>query len=249
MAVPHFETKSFKITEFKAGGEGKFHAVANAYGVKDSYNEIVDPGCFKRSLDQRGPKRVLLWQHNPDNPIGSGLHGETPNALEVDGQLNLKVQRGAECYELLKAGDIDSMSIGYTVLRDAFDDDGVRHLVEGKLWESSPVTFPANELSLVDAVKAYGYGRHDLPLILSGLTMLQGDVKQGRVLSQANFNLIKQAASILQDLLESVQEAEDSGKSHSPAPASIADPQPAEQLSDSDYHSLMEVAAVIRQAA
>ena len=254
MAVPSQswelrERKSFKIVEVKDKGEGRFHATANAYGVKDAYNEIVDPGCFKRSLDQQGPARPLLFNHNPDYLIGTGFHVETPNALEVKGELDLDTQKGRECYSSLKKGHLSKMSIGYNVLKDYFDEDGTRHLQEARLWESSLVVFPANEMSVVDTVKAYGYGRHDLPIILSGLTTLQGEVKQGRVLSQSNFNLIKQAASILQDLLTSVQEAEDSGKSHSPAPAPIADPQPAEQLSASEYRALMEVADIIRQAA
>ena len=251
MAVPQFETKSFKLTELKAdGGNGEFHAVANAYGVKDAYNEIVDPGACKRSLDTRGPVRKLLWQHSTFDPIGRGDFSESVTALEVRGKLNLGVQRGKECYELMKAGDIDQMSIGYDVIKDYFDpDEGVRHLQEIRLWEASPVTFPANELAIIDSVKAFGFSHGDLPYLISGLVSLQGEVKAGRVLSQRNFDLIKQAASILQDLLTSVCEAESSGKSHPLAPAPAPDPQPAEQLSDSDLRSLMDVADAIRQAA
>jgi HK97 family phage prohead protease len=251
MAVPQFETKSFKLTELKAdGGNGEFHAVANAYGVKDAYNEIVDPGACKRSLDTRGPVRKLLWQHSTFDPIGRGEFSESATALEVKGKLNLGVQRGREAYELMKAGDIDQMSIGYDVIKDYYDqDEGVRHLQEIRLWEASPVTFPANELAIIDSVKAYGFSYGDLPFIISGLTSLRGEVKQGRVLSQRNFDLIKQAASILQDLLDSVSQAEDSGKSHSPVTLPTADPQPAEQLSDSDLRSLMDVADTSRLAA
>ncbi len=63
-----FETKSFRILDIKAKGEGRFHAIANAYGIKDSYNEIVEPGFFKRSLDQQGPSRLHLWQHSWFDP-------------------------------------------------------------------------------------------------------------------------------------------------------------------------------------
>lgn len=250
MAVPQFETKSFKLTELKAQGEGEFHAVANAYGVKDAYNEIVDPGACKRSLDTRGPVRKLLWQHSTFDPIGRGEFSESATALEVRGRLNLGVQRGREAYELMKAGDIDQMSIGYDVIKDYYDqDEGVRHLQEIRLWEASPVTFPANELAIIDSVKAHGFSYGDISLIISGLTTLRGEVKQGRILSQHNFDLIKQAASILQDLLDSVSQAESSDKSTSKPGDMSTDPQPAEQLSDSELRSLMEVADAIRLAA
>lgn len=247
-SAPRIETKDFRC-EFKAAGDGRISGVANAYGVKDSYGEIVDPGACKRTLDTRGPTRKMLYQHDTMRPIGLADCAETPTSLEFEGRITMKTMAGRETYALIEDGIISQMSIGYDVIKDYFDDDGTRHLAEIRLWEVSPVTFPANELAIIDAIKSFGYGPGDMGVLLSGLTSLQGEVKQGRVLSQANYNLIKQAVSILQDLLESVNQAESSGKSHLLAGAHPKDPDPAEQLSDSEYRSLMEVAKIIRQAA
>ena len=113
---------SFKFLKFalKADDEtpGRISGIANAYGVKDAYNEIVDPGACKRSLDQKGPKRVLLWQHDPSNPIGVAIFEESNNSLKFDGQLCLETQKGREAYALVKAGVIDGVSIGYDTIQD-----------------------------------------------------------------------------------------------------------------------------------
>jgi hypothetical protein len=45
------------------------------------------------------------------------------------------------------------MSIGYDVLQEHYDDAGIRHLTEVKLWEVSAVTFPMNEAAQVFSVK------------------------------------------------------------------------------------------------
>ena len=246
-----FETKSFRILDIKAKGEGRFHAVANAYGIKDSCNEIVEAGFFKRSLDQQGPSRVHLWQHSWFDPIGRGDHYETDN-LEVDGRLNLGVQRGREAYELMKEGDIDHMSIGYDVYKDLVDETGVRHLIEGRLYESSPVTFAANELAIIDAVKAYGYGRGELALIIGQLKAIADPVSEIVTRHQAGRLTIEdrevaaRASSILQDLI--ARQKEEAGPGDHPAPSGgSGDPQPAEQLSDPDVRSLMEAARSIRE--
>lgn len=246
MGESKFQTRSFKITEIRAKGDGRFHAVANAYGVRDWYGTIFDPGCFKRSLEQRGPKRVHLWQHSFFDPIGSGDHVESGNALEVEGKLNLGVQRGRECYELMKEGDIDHMSVGFDPIKDYVADDGVQHFSECRLWESSPVTFAANELAIVDEVRAYGYGRQDLGLVLRMLEELADPVSL--ILSRSAAGTLtlrsredaRQAADILQDLLRA--RGGDPGD-HSPT---VALDSSRAEISDSDLRSLLDMAKGIK---
>lgn len=248
MGETKFQTRSFKITEIRAKGDGRFHATANAYGVRDSYGTIFDPGCFKRSLDQRGPRRVHLWQHSFFDPIGSGDHSESGNALEVEGKLNFGVQRGRECYELMREGDIDHMSIGFDPIKWYDGDDGTLHFSEARLWESSPVTFAANELAIIDEVRMYGYGRQDLGLVMRMLDELADPVslilsrKAAGTLTLQDREAAGQAANILQDLLRA--QGGDPGD-HSPTGAT--DPTPAE-ISDSDLRSLLDAAKDINQA-
>ena len=73
------------------------------------------------------------------------------------GRLNMNVQQGREAYELLKAGDIDGLSIGYRIKKHTEDKDrGVWLLEKLDLFEVSVVSIGANRNALVDtaSVKA-----------------------------------------------------------------------------------------------
>ncbi len=52
------------------------------------------------------------------------------------------VEKAREAAELLAAGAIDGLSIGYRTVRATKDEKGQRHLAELELWEVSLVTFP-----------------------------------------------------------------------------------------------------------
>lgn len=245
-----FETKAFRC-EFKAVGDGRVYGVANAYGVQDLNREIVDPGACKRTLDQRGPVRKMLYQHDTWRPIGLANCAEAPTELRFDGKISLKVPAGQEAYALIEDGIIDQVSIGYDVVQDAYDEDGIRHLKEIRLWEVSPVTFAANELAVIEGVKRVGYGRDDLSLILDGLKALADPVSMIVDRHQAGKLTLKdresavRASSILQELIAERKDATGPGD-HPAAPGASGDPTPAEQLSDSDVRSLIEAARAIR---
>jgi len=244
------ETKSFKC-EFKSKGEGKFYGVANAYGVVDSYHEIVDAGACKRSLDTKGPRRKLLYQHSTFHPIGLADFSESSTDLLFDGFITQKTVTGRETYSLIEDGIIDQMSIGFDVIRDAYDENGLRHLLELRLWEASPVTFAANELAVIQGVKAFGYGRDELALMLEGFKAIADPVAEIISRHQAGKFTLKdreaavQASSILQDLIGQRKAADGSGN-HPDDARTAGDPQPAGSFSDSEIHSLLEAARAIR---
>jgi len=146
--------------ELKALNEdGTFSGYGSVFGVKDSYDEIVAPGAFADSLAAHktaGSMPALLWQHRSGEPIGVYTSMEEDSiGLKVAGQLALKTVRGAEAYELLKMKAISGLSIGFITREDAFDRvTGVRTLKKVDLWETSLVTFPANEAARVQGVKS-----------------------------------------------------------------------------------------------
>ena len=139
---------------FKAGDQGMFTGYGNVSGIVDSGFDRVLNGAFTDDLRARGPVRPLLWSHMEMEPLGTVEVAEDAYGLRVTkGQLVLGVQRAREIFELLKAtpAAIGGMSIGYTVSKDRITSEGVRELVQLKLFEISLCCFPMNALSVVDS--------------------------------------------------------------------------------------------------
>jgi HK97 family phage prohead protease len=143
---------SFKIKSFD-GDEGTIEGDLAVYGNVDHGGDVMVSGACKRSIQNNGNVVPLLWQHRPDEPIGTLTLTDTPGALKVKGQLLLDLPMAQKARTLLKAGIVKGMSIGYDTMVEDFK-DGVRYLKEVRLWEGSIVTFPMNPQAMVTAVKA-----------------------------------------------------------------------------------------------
>jgi HK97 family phage prohead protease len=151
--------KSFPLSIKTLNDDGTFEAYGSVFGNVDSYGDVVVKGAFTKTLQDRGDKVRLLWQHDPAKPIGKfTAMSEDDYGLKCTGALNLNVQQGAEAYQHLKHGDLDGMSIGFMTVKSmdgSGDEDGdVRYLTELKLYEVSLVTFPANEEATVTQVRS-----------------------------------------------------------------------------------------------
>lgn len=152
METKHF-TAAFSIKSFTE--TGAFAGYASVFNVVDHQNDMMLPGAFAATLATDSAAK-LLWQHQPDEPIGV-LHSlkEDSYGLHVSGELLLAITRGAEAYALLKSGAINGLSIGYRPKRFDYDPKtGVRYLQEVELLEVSLVTFPANEHAGVTHLKS-----------------------------------------------------------------------------------------------
>lgn len=140
--------------------DGTFSGYGSVFGNVDSYKEIVAPGAFKSSLAEiksAGDPLPVLWQHNPEQPIGGYTDlAEDERGLKVSGFL-LKddVSLAREAYALMKARVVKGLSIGYYVRKSDYDEKtSVRTLSELDLREISVVTFPANEEAQIENVKS-----------------------------------------------------------------------------------------------
>lgn len=152
-------TKDFCFELKSINESGTFEGYGSVFGVKDSYSEIVAPGAFAETLEKHktaGTMPALLWQHRSGEPIGVYTSmSEDSIGLKVSGQLALKTTRGAEAYELLKMGAISGLSIGFMPREDSYDKlTGITTLKKVDLWETSLVTFPANDAARVQGVKS-----------------------------------------------------------------------------------------------
>lgn len=134
---------------------GIFEGYASVFGVVDQGYDMVEPGAFAASL-ATGRKVKMLWQHDMADPIGVWDEvREDDRGLYVKGRLLQDVQKGREAMALLRAGAIDSMSIGYRTLKEDWADNGrVRLLQQIDLFEISLVTFPMLPDAKVTAVKS-----------------------------------------------------------------------------------------------
>ena len=154
------ETKRFNVAaEIKAVDDsGIIEGYGSVFGNLDSYSDIVAPGAFAKSLEEAkasGRMPAMLWQHNPDEPIGVWVEmREDDRGLFVKGKL-AETQRGKEARELIKLGALTGLSIGYTTRTYQVDrENDSRVLTDVQLWEVSPVTFPANSEARITGVKA-----------------------------------------------------------------------------------------------
>jgi uncharacterized protein len=130
----------------------------SVYGNEDSYGDVVDEGSMVKTCSERSPSNPLpfLWQHYSDEPIGvyTRLDPRDSYGLKTEFQYALGVQRAREAFELAQMRACHGQSIGFTTLKDSKDSTGLRHLQEIRLWEGSQVTFPANDLAGITAVKS-----------------------------------------------------------------------------------------------
>jgi len=136
--------------------DGTFSGYASLFGRMDLGRDLVMPGAFAESLRAKGARGIkLLFQHNPDEPIGVWVDlREDARGLLVHGRLLPGVARAREVLELMRAGALDGLSIGFRTVKGRTDPkSGIRRLDKIDLWEISIVTFPMLADARVSFVK------------------------------------------------------------------------------------------------
>lgn len=147
---------------------GEFEGYGSVFGVKDSYDDIVVPGAFIKSLNSWRDKNALpamLWQHRMDEPIGIYTEmKEDDVGLFVKGRLLIDDDPLAKrAHAHMKAGSLTGLSIGYMLKDWEYDRTKEAFLLkEIDLWEVSPVTFPSNDEARVSDVKS-AFARGETP--------------------------------------------------------------------------------------
>jgi hypothetical protein len=188
------EIKSFNF-EVKATGENEFEGYASVFRNVDSYRDVIEPGAFTKTIQEN--KRIkVLWQHDPMQPIGKPiLMQEDNHGLYVKAKIS-DTTLGREAMALMRDGVIDELSIGFNTVKEDWDkDQQVRRIKEVKLWEFSPVTFAANDQAAITAVKNNSFDVERL------LFNINNELKAGKVLSEKNATIVKNAIDALQALL------------------------------------------------
>jgi hypothetical protein len=153
-----FDAKSFSAD---AEDTRKFSGYANTFDHLDRAGDITMRGAFLKSIQKHltaGTTPKMLAHHDVTRPIGVWeVMVEDEKGLYVEGRLTKGVRDADEAYALLKDGALDSMSIGYRVVREEYDrKSGANLLHEVDLHEISLVAIPANQESVITAIKS-GY--------------------------------------------------------------------------------------------
>ena len=154
-AVKKLETRTnqttFEIRELEGSDGMTFEGYASVFDSESEdlggFREKVAPGAFKRSLRSRNDIK-LLWNHDTGAVLGSTRAGtvtlvEDERGLKVRAQLP-NTTLGRDTAELIRRGDVDSMSFGFSVIKDTWDESGTNRTLNAvRLHECSVVAFPA----------------------------------------------------------------------------------------------------------
>lgn len=136
---------------------GIFEGYASVFDAEDMGHDIVLRGAFRKTLTKRGTDGIrMLFQHDPAQPIGRWLVLEEDGyGLFVRGQLAPGAKNAQDILQLLKAGALDGLSIGFKVVNGRRDGRArTRMISELDLWEISIVTFPMQPGARVANVKS-----------------------------------------------------------------------------------------------
>ncbi len=132
-----------------ASDAGEIEGFAAVYGNVDTQGDRIEKGAFTADAGKEIP---LLWQHKADQVVGVGTLEETPEGLRLKGRLLLDTQAGREAYSRVKAGAVKGLSVGFRLLKHAWD-GAVRVVQAGAVAEVSLTAFPANPAAAITAVK------------------------------------------------------------------------------------------------
>ena len=148
----------YKVLQFKADEyeeeTGIFSGYAAVFGNVDSGGDIIEPGAFTKTIAEGWERVKILALHNDCwLPIGRPLElREDSNGLYIKAKVS-DTSMGRDIKVLLKDGVLTELSIGYDPVVFDYDENGIRHLREVKLWEVSVVTWAMNPEAVITDYK------------------------------------------------------------------------------------------------
>jgi HK97 family phage prohead protease len=142
-----------RIKSLDEAAPGSFIGYGSVYDVEDLGGDVVARGAFTKSL-QSNSKLPLLWAHDTREPVGTATASDSTYGLQISGQLLMGLPTAQKAYELLKAGVVRGLSVGYDAIKASSTPNGGRLLTEIKLWELSLCVFPMNTAAVITGVKA-----------------------------------------------------------------------------------------------
>jgi len=126
----------------------RFAGYAAIFNRIDKGGDIIRPGAFG-SLTE-GQELPLLWQHNPDQQIGSVTYAQEDwRGLRVIGAIKSETRAGGKAIKLLGNGSVKGLSFGYSIKQSKGQKP--RMLFDLDVAEVSLVTIPMQKFAFVHA--------------------------------------------------------------------------------------------------
>lgn len=186
-------------------------------GVMRFVASTADPDRHGDTIDQAGwevPKYVpFLWRHDHDQPpLGKMVrHTVEQHQLMLDIEFDLEDEAAADIFRKYQHGILEPVSVGFIGKEAEPNDYGGWHFIEQELLELSAVPVGANP----EAGTAQDFDEEALAVAKAVQAL-----KDGRVLSEANYRDVKKAKGRLEQVLEREDrspEEEDDDKGLGPA--------------------------------
>ena len=137
--------------------------------------------------------KILALHNDSLLPIGRPLEvREDSKGLYIKAKIS-DTAMGRDVKVLLKDGVLNELSIGYDPIVFDYDETGIRHLREVKLWEVSVVTWAMNPEATVIGYKAAETADRAVKLTEDAAA----EVKEGRKISSARLKTLKEASETM----------------------------------------------------
>jgi len=125
-----------------------FDSLSQDLGFLFPFKERIQKGAFKDSVERDDIR--ALWNHDPNYVLGRNRSG-TLELKETGKGLKVRIhppdtQWAKDLTQSIQRGDVSQMSFGFLVEKESWvveDGQDVRTLERVKLFDVSPVTFPA----------------------------------------------------------------------------------------------------------
>ncbi len=169
--------------------ESAIKGYASVFNNKDSYDEIVLPGAFKKTLSEGLKSGRIKFADSHRAWFGTEfIHGILDDGHEDETGLafNARISKTEPAQNMLikvKEKILNALSIGYDIVKDEYDEEKkILYLKELKLYEVSVVAWGANPKAVITGAKGLlslkeldGEERAILVKILKALTGEESD--------------------------------------------------------------------------
>lgn len=150
------ERRVFPNLELRVDGSADKPKITGYAAVFDELSEDlggwferIRPGAFTKTLKEADVR--ALFNHNPNYVLGRNKANtlklsEDNRGLAIEIDPPIEAQWAKDLIVSLKRGDVDQMSFAFQTVRDEWKSAGdkiIRDVIEVKLFDVSPVTFPA----------------------------------------------------------------------------------------------------------